>query len=75
TRIKQEQEEAERKRYELIQIEQALSTLQATYESKQKVLGAEFESERSELMRKITELKRQAGQVLEQRDAMRDARE
>ncbi|MES9972120.1 MAG: ATPase domain-containing protein, partial [Candidatus Thiodiazotropha sp.] len=75
TRIKQEQEEVERKRYELEQIEQNLATLQAAYESKQKVLGAEFESEKSELMRKITELKRQAGQVIDQRDAMREARE
>jgi circadian clock protein KaiC len=75
TRIKQDQEEVERKRYELDQIEQALSTLQTTYESKQRVLGAEFESEKSELLRKITELKRQASQVVDQRDAMREVRE
>ncbi|MES9992041.1 MAG: circadian clock protein KaiC [Candidatus Thiodiazotropha sp.] len=75
TRIKQEQEAMDRKRYELDQIEQALSTLQTAYESKQKVLGAEYESEKSELMRKITELKRQAGQTIDQRDAMRELRD
>jgi circadian clock protein KaiC len=75
TRIKQEQEEAERKRYELDQVEQTLSTLQAAYESKQMALGAEFESQKRELLRKISELRRQAGQVVDQRDAMQKLRE
>ncbi|MCG8053932.1 MAG: AAA family ATPase, partial [Candidatus Thiodiazotropha endolucinida] len=75
TRIKQEQEEVERKRYELQQIEQTLSTLQAAYESRQTVLGAEFENEKRELMRKIDELKRQADQVVQQRGVMQDLRD
>ncbi|MCG8039073.1 MAG: circadian clock protein KaiC, partial [Candidatus Thiodiazotropha taylori] len=74
-RIKQEQEEVERKRYELQQIEQTLSTLQAAYESRQTVLGAEFENEKRDLMRKIDELKRQAAQVVEQRDVMQNLRD
>ncbi|MEW8492273.1 MAG: circadian clock protein KaiC [Candidatus Thiodiazotropha taylori] len=75
SRIKQDQENAERKRYELEQIEQALSTLQAAYESRQRVLGAEFENEKRDLMRKIDELKRQAAQVVEKRDVMQDLRD
>ncbi|MCG7916654.1 MAG: AAA family ATPase, partial [Candidatus Thiodiazotropha taylori] len=75
SRIKQDQENVERKRYELEQIEQALSTLQAAYESRQRVLGAEFENEKRDLMRKIDELKRQAAQVVEKRDVMQDLRD
>jgi circadian clock protein KaiC len=75
TRIQQEIEEEERKRYELDQVEHALATLQAAYESKQRILGAEFESDKRELMRKIDELKRQAEQIVEQRDAMQALRD
>jgi circadian clock protein KaiC len=75
TRIQQEIEEVERKRYELDQVEHALATLQAAYESKQRVLGAEFESDKQDLMRKIDELKRQAEQVVDQRDTMQELRE
>ncbi len=75
SRVKQDQEEAERKRFELEQVEQALSRLQTAYESKQRVLGAEFESEKQELMRRLDELKRQAGQVTGLRASMQEMRE
>jgi circadian clock protein KaiC len=75
SRIKQDQEEAERKHYELEQVEQALSSLQTAYESKQLVLGAEFESEKQELTHRIDELKRQAGQVTGLRARMQEMRE
>jgi circadian clock protein KaiC len=75
TRVRQDLEEVERKRYELEQVEHALDNLQAAYESKQRVLGAEFESDKHELMRKIDELRRQADQIVEQRDAMQEMRE
>ncbi|MCG7932879.1 MAG: circadian clock protein KaiC [Candidatus Thiodiazotropha lotti] len=75
SRVKQDQEEADRKRFELNQIEQALSTLQTAYESKQRVLGAEFESEKQELMRRLDELKRQAGRVTGLQAAMQELRE
>jgi circadian clock protein KaiC len=75
TRVKQDLEEVERKRYELEQVEHALSNLQAAYESKQRILGAEFESDKHALMRKIDELKRQAEQVIDQRDAMQELRD
>ncbi|MBW9266632.1 MAG: hypothetical protein K1563_18595, partial [Candidatus Thiodiazotropha sp. (ex. Lucinisca nassula)] len=75
SRIKQDQEEAERKHYELEQVEQALSTLQTAYESKQLVLGAEFESEKQELIHRIDELKRQASQVTGLRATMQELRE
>ncbi|MES9946843.1 MAG: circadian clock protein KaiC [Candidatus Thiodiazotropha sp.] len=75
SRVKQDQEEAERKRFEQEQVEQALSTLQTAYESKQRILGAEFESEKQELMRRLDELKRQAGQVTGLRASMQEKRE
>ncbi|PVV27147.1 MAG: hypothetical protein B6D79_03915, partial [gamma proteobacterium symbiont of Ctena orbiculata] len=75
SRVKQDQEEAERKRFELEQVEQALSRLQTAYESKQRVLGAEVESEKQELMRRLDELKRQAGQVTGLRASMQEMRE
>jgi circadian clock protein KaiC len=75
SRIEQDREEVKRKHYELELIEQTLSTLQETYESRQKILGAEFESEKRELERKINELKRQADQVADQRETMRGVRE
>jgi circadian clock protein KaiC len=75
SRIEQDREEVKRKHYELELIEQTLSTLQETYESRQKILGAEFESEKRELERKIDELKRQADQVADQRETMRGVRE
>jgi circadian clock protein KaiC len=75
TRIQQEQEEVNRKRYELKQIEQSLSTLQTTYLSKQKILEADFESQKQELLRNIDELKRQASQVMDQRSEMQKLRD
>jgi circadian clock protein KaiC len=75
SRIEQDREEAERKHYELEHVEHALATLQAAYESRQKVLGAEFETEKHDLMRKVKELKRQASQVVDQRETMRGLRE
>jgi circadian clock protein KaiC len=75
TRIQQEQEEVERKRYELEQVEHALSTLQNAYLSKQKILEADFESEKRELLRSIDELKRQANQVVDQRVSMQKLRD
>jgi circadian clock protein KaiC len=75
TRIQQEQEEVDRKRYELEQVEHAFSTLQTAYLSKQKILEADFESEKRELQRNIDELKRQASQVIDQRNAMQKLRD
>jgi circadian clock protein KaiC len=75
TRIQQEQEEADRKRYELEQVEHALSTLQAAYLSKQQILEADFESEKREMLRNIDELKRQASQIVDQRNTMQKLRD
>jgi circadian clock protein KaiC len=75
SRMEQEQEEVMRKCYELELVEQALATLQATYESKQRILGAEFDSRKRDLIHKIDELKRQADQVVTQRQVMQEVRE
>jgi circadian clock protein KaiC len=74
-RIEQDLEEIELKRYELEEVQQALATLEDAYNSRQKVLGAEFETEKRELVRKIDELKRQAEHVESRRRTMQDMRE
>jgi circadian clock protein KaiC len=75
SRIEQELEEVNRKRYELEQVEQTLANLQSAYDSKQNIMNAEYELEKRELLRKIEELKRQADQISQQREIMRDIRE
>jgi circadian clock protein KaiC len=74
-RIEQDLEEIELKRYELEEVQRALATLEDAYNTRQKVLGAEFETEKRELVRKIDELKRQAEQVELRRRTMQDKRE
>jgi circadian clock protein KaiC len=73
-RMEQELEEVKRKRYELEEVEQRLATLEAAHESKQKVLDAEFKTEKQDLLRRIDELKRQAEQVENKREIMQDSR-
>lgn len=73
-RIEQDRERAERKLYELEDVEQELAVLEASNSSSQKAMSAEFESERRVLMRRIDELRRQAEQVTERRETMKDAR-
>ena len=73
-RVEQELEEVKRKQYELEEVEQTLVTLEAAYESKQKVLGSEFENEKRELLRRLEELKRQAEQVTSKRGIMQELR-
>ncbi|MET0010127.1 MAG: circadian clock protein KaiC [Candidatus Thiodiazotropha sp. 6PLUC9] len=75
SRIKQDQQEVERKRHELEQVERALSTMQAAYDSKQKALEAEFDSQKRDLMHQLDELQRQASQVVDQRKTMRGLRD
>ncbi|MES9981577.1 MAG: ATPase domain-containing protein, partial [Candidatus Thiodiazotropha sp. 6PLUC5] len=75
SRIKQDQQEVERKRHELEQVERALSTMQAAYDSKQKALEAEFDSQKRDLMHQLDELQRQANQVVDQRKTMRGLRD
>jgi circadian clock protein KaiC len=73
-RIEQELEEVERKRYELDEVKQALAALEDAHESRQKALGAEFETEKRELLRRIDELGRQAEQVEARRNSMKHSR-
>jgi circadian clock protein KaiC len=74
-RVERDLEEVERKRYELDEVEQSLATLEAAHKSRQKVLDAEFKTEKRELMRRIDELQRQAERVTEKRQVMKEARE
>jgi circadian clock protein KaiC len=74
-RMEEEREEVERKYFELKQAEETLAALQASHDSRVKGLKAEFEREKSDLSRKIEELKRQADQVEERRRTMKEVRE
>jgi circadian clock protein KaiC len=74
-RVEQELEEVEHKRYELMEVEQALATLEAAYEARQKMAVAEFDTEKRELLRRLDELKRQAQQVESRRETMKDMRD
>jgi circadian clock protein KaiC len=73
-RLEQDREEAERRHYELKEIERALANLEASYNFRQEVLGAEFETEKRELQRRLEELKRQAEQVEASRKTMQEVR-
>lgn len=73
-RIEQEREEAERKRYELTEVEQALAALEAEYQSRRESSDAKFEARRRALERRMDELRRQADQTGSVRDGMRDWR-
>jgi circadian clock protein KaiC len=73
-RMQNDLEDAERRRYELQEVERALATLETSYNSRQEVLGAEFETEKRDLLRRIDELKRQAEQVEKTRGIMQDSR-
>ncbi len=73
-RMEQDREEAERKRYQLEELEQTLATIEASFESKQRVLAAEFEAEKRELIRRVEELKRQAEQAAERSETMKNVR-
>ncbi len=73
-RMEQDREEEERRQYELEVLEHSLANLETAYNNRQEVLGAEFEVEKRELMRKLDELKRQAQQVESKREIMKDSR-
>jgi circadian clock protein KaiC len=73
-RLEQDLEEADRKRYELAEIERALAALEASHNSRQELLSAEFEAEKRGLQRKVEELKRQADQVEARRLTMKNSR-
>jgi circadian clock protein KaiC len=74
-RMEKDREEAELKLFELKQVEETLDTLRDSHDSRVKVLNAEFEREKSDLARRIEELKRQADQVIERRKTMKEMRE
>jgi circadian clock protein KaiC len=74
-RMQQDEEEVERKRYEIHELELNLAHLETAYQSRQEVLGSEFEAEMRVLTRQLQELKRQEEQVVEHREAMKDIRE
>jgi uncharacterized protein YeeX (DUF496 family) len=74
TRIEQELEDVERKRYDLEEIMQTLATLEIAHKSRHAVLNAEFETEKRELTRRIRELERQAEQTASRRNSMQKAR-
>jgi circadian clock protein KaiC len=73
-RMEQDREEADRKRHQMEDLERTLANLEASFESKQKVLGAEFEAEKRELARRMEELRRQAEQTAERSVTMKNVR-
>jgi circadian clock protein KaiC len=75
TRIEQELENVERKRYDLEEVTQALANLDTAHKSRHAVLNAEFETEKRELTRRIRELERQAKQTASRRSSMQKARQ
>ncbi len=74
-RIEQDREEAERRQYELDEVERTLANLEESYKLQKRVLGVDFEAEKRELQREVRELKRQTEKVTSCRKTMQDARE